>query len=198
MSSPNSPKAPNQVSAVSPPQTPPTPPPAQEKPIEKVSLGLKPAEPKKEREAVTLPSEKKAKDMLDFMLTDGTPPHIIEKFDAWMSVNPDGSASVLYHEMNEMEQNTVINIGTLRKAGKWIWGESFEPDQYLKQLPGDELVRAREELAQVKTQLRAANSDKAILKSEVDFIKRQKEDMLRELTFLRAQVKHRQYETANA
>lgn len=68
--------------------------------------------------------------------------------------------------------------GTLRKVGRWIWGDHFEPDEGLTAHPAEELARLRSEIAQLRKILDEQSSRLLGLEAQVTI----KDKLIGELT----------------
>lgn len=94
------------------------------------------------------PSGKKATELLAYLQTSGTNPHKLESYERFAREHgKDFAADALYRHMEVMGMAN----GTLRKAGKWVFGDSFEPGSVSEGSDKDEIARVREECAQIKS-----------------------------------------------
>ena len=94
--------------------------------------------------------------LFDYMLETGTPLKRLEAGKLHLADNPNATAEAIYHIL----EASGVQLGTLRKAGKWLWGDGFEPETAATQVPAEELVRLREENAQLKRDMAKVNTEK--------------------------------------
>jgi len=125
--------------------------------------------------------EKSAPDLLTFLKDTGSPRKILEEAVRWtreqitVSGGPHTSslsfeqalerakeqkrdiptAEILYRHL----EATNCKQGTLRKAGKWIWGDEFEPESVVLQAPADELLNLRRQNEMLSQNLRNKSAD---------------------------------------
>lgn len=83
----------------------------------------------------------------------GTPPERLLPLENHLVENPGASAEILYRKMDAEH----APLGTLRKAGKFAFGASFEPDEVNAKAPAEEIVRLREVNQKLVDQLAQSN-----------------------------------------
>jgi hypothetical protein len=92
---------------------------------------------------------KSAADLLSYLKETGTGESRTRPFDAWLKAHQGATGKELYDHLAAVK----CPVGTLRKAGKWLYGDEFEPEQIVKQAPEEEILRLRAENENLRRQL---------------------------------------------
>lgn len=136
-------------------------------------LGIRPVAPKVKRE-ITPESIKDARqatgtELLNYLVESGTNGTKLEAARAWMLDNADATCEKLYRYMENAEEHgdKPISLGTLRKAGKWIWGDAWEPETAVFQAPQEEMKRLRERVADQQNDIARKNAEIVMLKNQL-------------------------------
>lgn len=130
---------------------------------------------------VALMEPKTAGAMLAYLAETGTSAGRLRPLEAWAKENPKATADDLYRHM----ETTCAYQGTLRKAGKWIFGDTFEPEDVVKQAPADEMLRVREENERIKSNVAGLQADKLGLINQNKFLQEQIAELTRQVSFLK-------------
>lgn len=129
--------------------------------------------------AVAEPPSGKA--LLAYLVETGTSANRLRPLEAWLKDNPKATADDLYRHM---EQSCTYQ-GTLRKAGKWVFGDTFEPENVVKQAPADEMLRVRQENERLKSNIGSLESDKLGYINQNKYLQEQIADLTRKISFLK-------------
>lgn len=83
--------------------------------------------------------------LLAYLKDTGTPDRTLHRIEDWLHApeHADATADALYRWLSDEAEG--FNPGTVRKAGKWAFGPTFEPAAVVEQAPADELLRLRQE-----------------------------------------------------
>jgi hypothetical protein len=112
-------------------------------------------------------NDKLASDLIDHLRETFTPAEVLQQFEPFLRENHNAKAEPLYRLMVAAEMEGRLNIGTLRKAGKWIWGVTFEPAPSGETLtPSGELERLRQENAQLHARVATLTAEKLSLSNQ--------------------------------
>src|SRR5439155_10434732 len=60
--------------------------------------------------------------------------------------------------------------GTLRKAGKWVYGPAWEPETAVLQAPGEEIARLRVQIATLEDQAKMTSAALASANGQIKFL----------------------------
>ncbi len=118
-----------------------------------------------------------AQALIDHLSATGTSPERVEIAKAFLTTNPDSSAEDVYRHL----ESVGVKEGTLRKAGRFVFGKWFEPESAVIQAPEEELTKARERAENVTQEL----AEKRALVLSQD---RQIENLERKIVDLTGQV----------
>ena len=128
----------------------------------------------------------KGAELLAFLLESGTPAANLAAADRWLKGHAGASALDVYRFLEEAHEHGQINIGTLRKAGKWLWGAAWEPESAMAQAPAEEIHRLREQVATYESQTAIRNTELAAMKTRIDYLEREAVRLQSENNYLRA------------
>ena len=128
-----------------------------------------------------------AGELMAHLLETGTNPEKMQSAQRWIRENPSSSAIELLRYLEDAEERLEppINPGTLRKAGKWLWGDSWEPTSETP-VPADELERLRGEVATRQAQATIQANELASMRAQLDFLTGERGRLLAENANLRA------------
>lgn len=121
------------------------------------------------------PALRPAADLVASLTTSGTPEKNLKPVRELLKEKPDATAEDAYRCLADAE----ASLGTLRKAGKWAWGDVFEPEAAVLQAPGEEIERLRLELMQTQGRLKRVEAEKLGLMAQVDLLRDQNKDLSR-------------------
>ena len=122
-----------------------------------------PAEQKKEASREATGPARTAADLNAHLAESYSPFATSEKARAWLKENSRATAEEYYRYM-EAEG---VKLGTLRKAGKWAWGDSFEPETAAQRQPMEEVKLLREQTVTLQTQLARAEAQLAAARRRI-------------------------------
>ena len=147
--------------------------------VEENELAPAPIAPKAKRE-ITPESIRDAKDatgaqLLDNLAETGTSPAKLVHARNWILDNPDASAEKCFRYLETSEEFGAppIALGTLRKAGKYIWGNGWEPESAVFQAPQEEMKRLREQVCDLQNDLAKKNGEVVMLKNQLGYLEGQ-------------------------
>lgn len=105
----------------------------------------------------------------------GTPPEKLKFARAWLNTNPNATAAEFCERLLNSEDmgEPAIAFNTLRKAGKWVYGDMWEPESAAFHSPNDELLRARQEIANLQMQAKIHQSNAASLQQQIKYLTEQ-------------------------
>ncbi|MFI5113502.1 MAG: hypothetical protein ACHP7J_00055 [Terriglobales bacterium] len=126
-----------------------------------------------ERTADSVGKAKKAsgKELIAYLVEFGTNPEKLKHVREWLLDNDEATAEQCYHYLEECEFAGLppTNIGTLRKACKWIWGEDQEPASVAAQLPGEDLSKARTRISELEREIAQKNAELVSTRAQLAF-----------------------------
>lgn len=136
--------------------------------------------------ALPLPATSKtAAELLRHLRETGMPARLdarrADLDEVWLKAHEAAPASDLYRHL----EATGAKAGTLRRAGKFVWGPEFEPISVVQQAPADELLRLREENARLADNNRALTAEKLGLQQANNYLRDQLNDLTRQVTYLK-------------
>lgn len=130
--------------------------------------------------AVAQADAPKAKQLVGHLKESGTPTGRLRVLEAWVKDHQEASAEDLYRWMDSENLPT----GTLRKAGKFIFGTEFEPEKLVQMAPADELLRLRQENDQLQARNAALSAEKLGLTQANQYLRDDNEVLTRKVAFL--------------
>lgn len=130
---------------------------------------------------VAVMEPKNGKGLLAYLAETGTSANRLRPLEVWLKENPKATADDLYRHMEQ----TCQYQGTLRKAGKWLFGDAFEPENVVKLAPADEMLRVREENERIKSNVAGLQADKLGLINQNKFLQEQIAELTRQISFLK-------------
>jgi hypothetical protein len=132
--------------------------------------------------------EKTGRALVAYLAETGTPEATTSVLERYCDEHDGATAVALYQHLDSTGAATDHRAGTLRKAGKWIYGPTFEPEKLVEQAPSQELAKVRQELSTVRDQLRAAQADNHALAGELRVQRERVQDYTRQITMYRLQL----------
>ena len=132
--------------------------------------------------------EGKAIELLDYLIGSGTNPKKLADDRAFYSDRPEATAleAFRYLESAEERGDVATSPGTLRKAGKWLWGNAWELESAVLQAPAEEIKNLREKVAVMEGQMIGKNNEVASLRSQIAFLQETNGNLARQVDFLKA------------
>ena len=129
-----------------------------------------------------------ARALLDALLKTGTPPERLIGAEKWLAEREgEGSAELCYrHLESQLDMPEGVTLGTLRKAGKLVFGDAFEPETAAQQAPAEEVVRLRAENENLRRQLVQANAEKTSYLKQRDLANERSARMTEKVRALKA------------
>jgi hypothetical protein len=149
--------------------------------------------PQAEAEAEAVPRKPApppGRNVLNYLVSTGTNPDRLEPGRKALEEKPDATSEEVYKAL----EGAGVALGTLRKAGKYIWGDAWEPNEEGKAVSQDELTRLREENAQLRGQLEQANASKLGFQKQRDHFEKKLNDAVNENRILRAGKSNKELE----
>jgi hypothetical protein len=127
------------------------------------------------------PSQPTAKALVGFLSETGTPTGKLKAAHEWLKANAEGTAGDLYQHL---ESSGAVLLGTLRKAGKFVYGDSFEPKTNTI-VPEDELAGLRMQVERLKKDLESVNAQNLAQGRQIKAMGAKNNELTTELTALR-------------
>jgi len=124
--------------------------------------------------------EPTGKQLVAYLKDSGTPFARLRPLEEWAKANPEATAEDLYRHMEASGSSQ----GTLRKAGKWVFGAEFEPENVVKDAPADEMLRLREENENFRGRIAELQSDSLGRINQLKYKDDQIAELTRKITFL--------------
>lgn len=122
-----------------------------------------------------------ARQLLSHLGRTGLGPKYIREFNNWLAEqSEDTTAETLYERMVA----TQFKPGTIRRACKWIWGPTAEPESLTQQAPADEILRLRSENERLIANVQALSADKLGLTNQNHYLREQLDEATRKISFL--------------
>lgn len=140
----------------------------------KVELSV--ADPAKVKD---LKAEKSAREMVDYLRETGTGATRLKLLED--RVKPGMTAKELFGFM----VTGGIPLGTLEKAGKWLYGPHYAPESGLASHPTEEVEKLRVENESLKRQLELALQGKVSLEAQLQIARKTVGDLSAEVTALK-------------
>lgn len=159
-------------------------------------LGPETVQPKPKRETPPIPEEPATqatgKELLAHLLATGTPMQKLDEAREWLAANPTATAEKTFRYMEEAEEygHKPVNIGTLRKAGKFLWGATWEPESAVLQAPADEIRKLRQQVATLEMQLSMKNSEKAAMAMQIAHMETRLKELGGQVDYLKVGRNH--------
>lgn len=160
--------------------------------ISRPEIGPEAIMPKHQREKSAI-AEAAAKvatafDLLAYLHESGTSDIKMQPARDWLNENGDTTAEGLFREyldQAEIHGDAPINVGTLRKAGKWLWGNTWEPEQAVLQNPSEEIGRLRGQIANLEGQLTSKGAELTGARQQRDHLQQRVAELSGQVGFLR-------------
>lgn len=113
----------------------------------------------------------KGGELLAYLIETGTNPQKMAHAQLWLADHPDSTAEQFFRYIEDPDEGHMqIALGTVRKAGKWLWGDTWEPEAAALQSPSEEIMKLRGQLAGAEGQLAAKNAEIAGLKNQQAYL----------------------------
>lgn len=128
-------------------------------------------------------------ELLDALVASGTPPkNLLFARGAFMDRDREATAEECFRLLEAAEDHghEPVNVGTIRKAGKWLWGSGWEPESAVLLAPADEIRRLRGEVANLDGQIAAANTTIGGLRHQIAYQGDKIKDLSSKVDWLRA------------
>ncbi len=128
-----------------------------------------------------------ARQLLDHMVSDGTPKKVLAESEEWLKQNEGASAQALYRHMEAVGCDGAQgrpSAGTLRKACKFTFGADAEPDSLVEKSASDEIKRLRSENESLRKAVEAANNARAVVVRQLDMANEAKNELARRCAIL--------------
>lgn len=133
------------------------------------------------------PSQRPARELLDYLAVTGTPAKKLREAEKWLIDNgKQTTCEQMYRHLEAHDLQDGVQLGTLRKAGKFCFGDGYEPERGVSQVPAEEMVKLREENEQLKKRADQANSAKLSYLKQRDIAVEQRNEAVRKLAILKA------------
>jgi len=123
-----------------------------------------------------------AHELLAYLDSTGTPDTTLKPLAAWVKGN-GGDDVTAYELFRHMEAQDVTQ-GTLRKAGKHLFGEEFEPSCAVEQVPADEIVRLRQENERLHERIKALVAERNTAQKQVQYLEAKVADVTGQMNYL--------------
>lgn len=138
-------------------------------------------------EPSTPAKDAKGSDLLEYLVSSGTNPVKMAHVREWLSANPGATAVATFRYLESAEENgQPTSQGTLRKAGKWVWGSAWELESAVLQAPAEEIKNLREKVATLEGQLGSKNNEVASLRSQIAFLQEANGKLGSQVDFLKS------------
>lgn len=140
-----------------------------------------PPPPAEQREAISRGSEP-ARELVNYLQETGSPGKLLRYLERWLGQDEQRNATAeeLFRHLEGIEAKD----GTLRKAGRWVYGPTFEPARIVEQAPADELLRLRSENDRYLHTIEDLRADKLGLTGEVNYLRKQVAELTDKVRFL--------------
>ena len=124
-----------------------------------------------------------ATELISHLDATGTSPQRLKPFIEWAKEQGDkATAGDLYRHLEEQG----VPAGTLRKAGKWVHGDGFEPERAAITNPSDEITQLRETVARLEAKVREGQSRSLGLQKANNFLREQNEELTKKVAYVKA------------
>ena len=150
--------------------------------------------PKKEWTPPAMPTvQKDGKDrtgseLIEYLKESGTNPEKLVDAAVYLVKNPSINAVEFFRYIETAEEygDMPIAVGTITKAGKWIWGATWAPEMGMAHAPAEEVKRSRELVAAAQSDLAKKNAEVVGLNQQLAFLQDRVKELSRENEFLKA------------
>ena len=129
----------------------------------------------------------KALDFLDHLVATGTPARNLIDARLHFTDQPDATAEQCFRFLESAADRgkEPINPGTIRKAGKWLWGNAWEPQNADQLAPADEMRKLRERVADLESQLTKRNAENVNLQRHNQFLRDKANTQAKDIEWLK-------------
>ena len=135
-----------------------------------------------EEQEATATAAMKGEELLAYLESSGTPTDLVRQYRRNMP--KDSTAEDVYRQMEA--DNASVSEGTLRKAGKFVWGPDFEPNRAEPVGAAEELLRLRQENDQLHARVATLNADRKASSHRVTFLEEEIRRLTSQVNFLKA------------
>ncbi len=132
--------------------------------------------------------EATGRDLYDWLVgpESGTNPDKLRGARDWLQDNPTATCADFLHMLEDPPEGIPATAhGTLRKAGKWVFGPLWEPETAVQQAPGEEIARLRGQVNTLEDQIRGMNAQRGHLESRIRFLDQENKRLTGEVDYLR-------------
>jgi len=153
-----------------------------------VSAPVQTPDPAAIREATAADAVLTGRQMLDGLVSDGTPKAVLKESEEWLKENRNATGENLYRHMEAVGCDGAQgrpSEGTLRKACKIVFGPTAEPAALVSSVPGEEINRLRAENESLRRTLEQKDSQRAVLAKQLELANETKNTAVRQLAVLR-------------
>lgn len=125
---------------------------------------------------------KTAAEVLGHLRETGTPRALLEGADEWIESHKDAQGAAFYEWL---AARPGMYGGTIKKAGKFVFGSQFEPETAIPKSHQDKMDAMRDEIERLKEQLTRANTDKLSYIRQRDIANEKAQEMTRKVMALK-------------
>jgi hypothetical protein len=135
-----------------------------------------------------------AASLFAYLKESGTPEEKLVEPASWLADQTGTpSAEALYRHLEaHSDLPDGVTLGTLRKAGKYTFGDHFEPAQGISQVPAEAVKQLEDELAVAKKALADSNRERLIAVRQRDSAVEEKNELARQVRRLQGGRTHQQ------
>jgi hypothetical protein len=136
----------------------------------------------------TVQKGSKGSDLIEYLKASGTNPDKLHDAAVWLVQNPDVTAENFFRYLETAEElgHMPISVGTITKAGKWLWGPTWAPEMGMAHAPAEEVKRSRELVAAAQSDLAKKNAEVVGLNQQLTYLQDKVKELSRENEFLKA------------
>lgn len=128
------------------------------------------------------PKWKTSVEVLEHLRATGTPRALLEGADEWIETHKDANGAAFYEWL---AARPGMYQGTIKKAGKLVFGSQFEPETFIPQSHQDKMEAQQAEIEMLKGQLQQANTEKLSYIRQRDMANEKAVDMTRKVMALK-------------
>ncbi len=161
----------------------------EQQPSAAVRQGTAPSTPATPSEEKKVPNQE-VLDLIKHMKDTGTPWERLRLLEPWVRANPGKphepvTGENLYRHMEAMTESGELTIGTLRKAGKFVFGPDFDPERVVAQAPTEEMQRLRSEADTYRNECECLRSEKIGLNLQNQFLREALDKAVSQISYLK-------------
>lgn len=124
--------------------------------------------------------------LIDYLVETGCPLKPLTDARAWLKDNPSANADKLYLHMEAHDDIDGVSLGTLERAGRWVYGDGHQVHRGAEQAPAEELAKLRGENEQLRRSLEQTSAQKRAYMLQRDIAQERANDATRKLQILRS------------